>query len=73
MQTNHAAAEATAGRALTIQLPDDVSPGLHKVVVVLNPKPAGSLLFSDWPPNDAELVDPSNTFRRDDLYGDDGS
>ena len=67
-------AEVGEDRKLVVQLPSDVPPGPHRVVVVVEEQPAErpkreSLTFSAY---DVELVDPSCTFRREDLYGDDG-
>lgn len=58
-------------RVLTVQLPADVTPGEHEVVVVLN----GVATQQPVPghgPYPFGPVDPANTFRREDLYGDDG-
>jgi hypothetical protein len=58
-------------RVLTVQLPPDVAPGEHEVVVVLN---GATLTYPARlpPPHPIGLSDPSDTFRREDLYGDDG-
>jgi hypothetical protein len=58
-------------RVLTVQLPPDVPPGPHEVVVVLNGV-VGAPLPELGPPYPVGPVDPSDTFRREDLYGDDG-
>lgn len=58
-------------RLLTVQLPADVTPGEHEVVVVLNGPAAAQPAFLHGP-YPFVPVDPSNTFRREDLYGDDG-
>ena len=60
---------------LTIQVPPDISPGVHEVVVVLQEeasRPQPEPFFKDWPAHDVGLVDPTRTFRREDMYGDDG-
>ena len=59
---------------LTARVPPDVAPGPRTVVIVLDePAPAApkttGLRFT---PYSVGLVDPSGTFRREDLYGDDG-
>jgi hypothetical protein len=63
----------TPEHTLTIQLPPDVPPGPHRVVVVIEhdapTRPPG---WKDWTPHNIGLVDPNFTFRREDLYGDDG-
>ena len=60
-------------RKLTVQLPADVEPGTHQVVVVIEEaatsRPLEPLQFSK---HDLTLIDPNFTFRREDLYGDDG-
>lgn len=75
MRTIETVATVTPEHTLTIQLPPDVPPGDCRVVVVIeNGSPAEevkSLPFGIRPYNVA-LVDPTNTFRREDLYGDDG-
>ena len=58
-------------RVLTVQLPADVAPGEHEVVVVLNGMPAVQPMPEHGPYPTAP-IDPSFTFRREDLYGDDG-
>jgi hypothetical protein len=60
---------------LTVQIPADIPPGQIQVVVVLpedatRPQPGQSV--TDWPAHDVGLVDPTMTFRREDIYGDDG-
>ena len=60
---------------LTVQLPADVSPGVHEIVVVRqdeSPHPHPEPFFKDLPPHPVGLVDPTMTFRREDMYGDDG-
>jgi hypothetical protein len=61
-------------RKLTVQLPPDVAPGPHQIVVVvdaLKERPQ-AMTMADWPIHDAALVDPNFTMRREELYGDDG-
>jgi hypothetical protein len=74
MRTLTIKAVITADHTLTVPVPADVSPGVHQVTVVIEEAPLapepGSLM--DWPAHDAALVEPKNTFRREDLYGDDG-
>lgn len=57
----------------TIKMPPDVTPGEHKVVMVIDEKPRQKtkLAFAKhdigpWP------FGPEETFRREDMYGDDG-
>ena len=57
-------------RLLTVQLPTDVTPGEHEVVIVLNGVAGQVPVLSA--PYDMAPIDPSFTYRREDLYGDDG-
>ena len=57
----------------TIKMPPDITPGQHKVVMVIEEisKPKTPLTFAahdigPWP------YGPEETFRREDMYGDDG-
>ena len=62
-------------RKLTVQLPPDVAPGPHQVVVVVDGPPSQrphSWTMADWPMHDATLVNPHFSMRREELYGDDG-
>jgi hypothetical protein len=58
-------------RVLTVQLPADVTPGEHEVVVVLNGATADATPALG-PPHNIAPIDPSFTYRREDIYGDDG-
>lgn len=58
-------------RMLTVQLPADVMPGEHDVVVVLNGA-VGSPAVTG-PPYPFRESDPSVRFSREELYGDDDS
>ena len=62
-------------RKLTVQLPPDVAPGPHQIVVVVDAPQNGraqTWTTDDWPVHDAALVDPNFTMRREELYGDSG-
>lgn len=65
-----------ADHTLTVQVPADVPAGVYQAVVVLHEGPDVSprrLSLSDWPPpHDVGPKDPAATYRREDLYGDDG-
>ena len=57
----------------TLKMPPDITPGQHKVVMVIEeqPKRKAPLSFAShevgpWP------YGPEETFRREDMYGDDG-
>jgi hypothetical protein len=60
---------------VTLQLPPDVTPGPHHVIVVVD-GPRGqqpsTWTMADWPVHDAGLTDPDFTMRREELYGDNG-
>ena len=74
MRTIETTAVVTPEHTLTIQLPADVPPGTHRVVLVIEngEPPRTASLWKDWKPHEVGLVDPNFTFRREDLYGDDG-
>jgi hypothetical protein len=77
MITIEGISEVAQDQTLTIELPKSITPGPHRVVVVIeetplgiaSPQPAGPLHLTKlrleaWPKN--------STFRREDLYGDSG-
>jgi hypothetical protein len=75
MRTIETTAVVTPEHTITVQLPPDIPPGSHRVVVVIErngtaPPPVVS--WREWAPHNTGPVDPANTFRREDLYGDDG-
>jgi hypothetical protein len=55
---------------LVVQLPPDVEPGQYEIVVILERMADEVPVLG--PPYPTGPVDPSNTFRREDMYGDDG-
>ena len=59
---------------LTMQLPADVRPGSHRVVVVLQEEVQSASptpLLAGWPAaHQTGPVDPNMTYRREDLYDD---
>ena len=60
---------------LIVQVPKDVSPGTHQVVVVLQdgaPAPQRGRFTADWLAHQTGPADPNMTFRREDMYGDNG-
>lgn len=62
-------------RRLSLQLPSEVPPGEHRIVLLIDEEtsePRAAWTMDDWPIHDATLVDPNFTMRREDLYGDDG-
>jgi hypothetical protein len=61
-------------RTITVQLPPEISPGEHRVVLVIEEQVQAEpqrrpLQFSAYP---IGLVSDTFTFRREDLYDDDG-
>jgi hypothetical protein len=67
-------AQVSEDRKLVVQLPSDVSPGEHRVVVLLEERPTAPRKREPlrFPGYDVGLIDPNFKFRREDLYGDDG-
>jgi hypothetical protein len=65
-----------ADHTLTVQVPADIPPGMHQVVVVLQEEAPSSRrepLFANWPPpHNVGPADPACTYRRENMYGDDG-
>jgi hypothetical protein len=63
-----------ADHTLTVTLPPDIPPGPRTVVVVIEESaPAGQPVNTlDLTPHPVGPTEPSCTFRREDLYGEDG-
>lgn len=62
-----------ADHTITLKLPDDFPEGECQVVVVSEVKATGDQHF-DWatvPTHGLVFADPNDSFRREDLYGDD--
>lgn len=62
-------------RKVTVQLPDDVVPGSHRLVVIVEESlrhATSNWAIGDWPVHEAGLNDPEFTMRREELYGDNG-
>jgi hypothetical protein len=58
-----------------LTLPDSVPPGPCRVSIEIQatrPKPNTGAFTEGWPVHNVGLADPNYTFRREDLYGDDG-
>jgi hypothetical protein len=76
MRAVTATAVVRQDHTLTVQVPADVPPGEHEVVVVLHEVPAREqrgFCLADWPPpHDVGPADPTCTYRRENIYGDDG-
>ncbi len=72
MRTIETTVVVTPEHTITMKVPDDIPPGEFPVVVVIgNGKPPVPP-WAGWKPHDVGLTDPNFTFRREDLYGDDG-
>lgn len=71
MRTIETTAVVTPDHTITVQLPEDIPPGECRVVVVVEDRAIEALPFGLRPYN-IGLTDPNCTFRREDLYGDDG-
>ncbi|UBF24524.1 hypothetical protein K9N68_22925 [Kovacikia minuta CCNUW1] len=72
MRTIETTATVTTGGNLTVQIPYDITPGQHRIVLVINEQPVikekrQPLKFSAYP---VGLVSSNFTCRREDLYGD---
>jgi hypothetical protein len=73
MRALNSTAVVTADHILTMPVPSDVLPGTHDVVLVIkDPAPSLAPSLADWPVHAVGLTDTTTTFRREDLYGDDG-
>jgi hypothetical protein len=75
MKTIETTAVIGEDRKMTVQLPPDVPPGPHQIVIVVEgslDEPRQAWTMDDWPAHDATLADPNFTMRREDLYGDIG-
>jgi hypothetical protein len=74
MRTITATGVVSPDHTLTVSVPADIPPGPQTVVVVLEESPPVSQ--SPWAlqltPHPVGLVDPHRSFRREDVYGDDG-
>jgi hypothetical protein len=77
MITVQAISEVAQDQTLTIELPKSVTPGPHRVVVVIEESPLGA--FERKPAGPLRLTKlhlpawpADSTFRREDIYGDTG-
>jgi len=72
MRTIEATATIHPDRTLTVQVPPDITPGEHHIVVIIDeqptvPVPRPPLQFAAYP---VGLTAPERTFRREELYDD---
>ena len=70
MRTIEATGVVTADHTLSVKLPDDVPAGTHAVVVMLTCEPPKK--WAPGPPYEIEFVENVGTFRREEMYDDDG-
>ena len=72
MRTLQFTAIVKPDHTLTVSLPTDITPGPHHLVVMIQEStslPTSTTPLADLPGIDAALVDPTNTFRRENMYG----
>lgn len=75
MKTIETIAVIGEDRKLTVQLPPEIAPGPHQIVLVVDAPSRDApqtWTIDDWPIHDAALLDSGFTMRREELYGDDG-
>jgi hypothetical protein len=75
MKTIQAQAIVTDDHTVTLRLPEEITPGLHTLVVVIDERvarPTSSLSLDDFPVIDVGPRPEGLSLRREDLYGDDG-
>jgi hypothetical protein len=77
MKTIETLACVTDDHRLLVEIPlgENWLPGPRRIVVVLENELADvsrKSVVGSWGKYDSELTDPTNTFRREDIYGDDG-
>ena len=75
MKTIETTAVVGPDRKMVVQLPYDILPGEHRVVVVVEepvPSAAQKQLIADWPVHDVGPWPKNLSLRREDMYGDDG-
>ena len=75
MRTIETTGVVTAEHTITLTLPDDVPIGTHNLIVVLSSEPADvkpPCELNQLPTYDMEFADNVGTFRREEMYGDDG-
>lgn len=73
MHTITTTAVATPEHTITVKVPEDIPLGEYPLLIIVgHEKGVRTGRWRDLKPSDVELVDPNFTFRREDLYGDDG-
>ncbi len=74
MRTIETAATITAEGTLTVQVPPDIPPGPHRIVVVIDDQPdmPDARALHDFPVIHVGAWPAALSLRREDMYGDDG-
>jgi hypothetical protein len=72
MKTIELTAVVGPDRKLIVQLPADIAPGEHRVVVVIETPGARSTPMAGWPAHDVGPWPEDLSLRREDMYGDGG-
>ena len=74
MRTIETTGVVTPEHTITLKLPDDFPEGECQVVVVASEAkpPKRAFSWASWPAHDLVMLNPNETFRREDMYGDDG-
>jgi hypothetical protein len=75
MKTIETTAIVADDGTVTLRLPPEISPGPHRIVVVVGEsviERAKAWTISDFPVHNAALLDATFSMRREDLYSDDG-
>ena len=72
IKTIETTATVSAGGTLTVQVPPDIRPGDHRVVLVIEEEPAGEgeAYPFDFPVDDWGPWPEGLSLRREDMYGD---
>ncbi len=73
MVTTETTIEVDEQGKATVQLPAGSKPGRHRAVIIVFDGPESAMVHPDFPRHDIPWPFPEgSTFRREDMYGDDG-
>ena len=73
MRTIETTGVVAADHTITLKLPDFPEGECQVVVVASEVKPTQKeFSWANWPAHDLVILNPNATFRREDMYGDDG-
>ncbi len=74
MKTIQTTIVVDAEHKATIQLPEDIAPGEHPITIIIpDTPPEAPEPWKGYPSHDIPWIWPEGyTFRREDMYGDDG-